>query len=99
MALVDADRLSTRSWNRYDLLDNGGVPSTEWIVDAYQHLEIGDEVPFTPDGNRGFPVAAIEPGKALVLGGTMNTSTGRLGRCQRSQSGGVRQQDHHIVPL
>jgi hypothetical protein len=64
-------------WYSYDLLDNGGVPSAEWIVDAYQHLEIGNEVPFAPGGNMGFPVAAIEPGRALVLGGTKNTSTGQ----------------------
>jgi hypothetical protein len=63
-------------WYSYDLLDNGGVPSVERIVDDFQHLEIGDEVPFTADGKMGFPVAGIEPGKALVLGGTMNTVTG-----------------------
>ena len=63
-------------WYSYDLLDNGGIPSAGRIIDDYQHLEIGDEVPFTPDGKMGFPVASIEPGKALVLGGTMNTVTG-----------------------
>lgn len=63
-------------WYSYDLLDNGGLPSAERIVDAYQHLEIGDEVPFTPDGKMGFPVANIEPGKALILGGMLNTATG-----------------------
>ena len=63
-------------WYSYDLLDNGGIPSADRIIDTYQHIEIGDAVPFTPDGNMGFPVAAIEPGRALVMGGTMNTSTG-----------------------
>ena len=63
-------------WYSYDLLDNGGVPSVERIVDDFQHLEIGDEVPFTPDGKMGFPVANIEPGKALILGGMLNTTTG-----------------------
>lgn len=63
-------------WYSYDLLDNGGVPSAERIIAAYQHLEIGDEVPFTPDGRMGFPVVAIEPSRALVLGGITNTETG-----------------------
>ncbi len=62
-------------WYSYDLLDNGGVPSAKRIIETYQHLKIGDEVPFTPNGNMGFPVAAIDPGRALVMGGTMNTST------------------------
>lgn len=63
-------------WYSYDLLDNGGVPSAEQIVEEYQRLEVGDEVPFTFDGRMGFPVAAINPQNFLVLGGTMNTSTG-----------------------
>jgi hypothetical protein len=63
-------------WYSYDLLDNGGVPSAERIIAEYQHLEVGDEVLATPDGKLGFPVATIEPGRALVLGGTMDTRTG-----------------------
>jgi proline iminopeptidase len=63
-------------WYSYDLLDNGGIPSTGRIISEYQQLEIGDEIPFTPDGNMGFPVVAIEPGRALVMGGTTNTSSG-----------------------
>ena len=63
-------------WYSYDLLDNGGLPSADQIIDTFQHLQIGDEVPFTPDGKMGFPVAGIEPGKALILGGMLNTDTG-----------------------
>jgi len=63
-------------WYTYDLLDNGGVPSAERIMAEHQHLEVGDEVLLTPDGKMGFPVAAIEPGRALALGGTMNIRTG-----------------------
>jgi proline iminopeptidase len=63
-------------WYSYDLLDNGGIPSAEQIISEYQQLEIGDAIPFTPDGNMSFPVVAIEPGKGLVMGGTTNTSTG-----------------------
>lgn len=63
-------------WYSYDLLDNGGVPSAERIMAEYQHLEVGDEVLLTPDGKMSYPVAMIEPGRALVLSGTMNTRTG-----------------------
>jgi hypothetical protein len=63
-------------WYTYDLLDKGGVPSAERIMAEHQHLEVGDEVLLTPDGKMGFPVAAIEPGRALALGGTMNIRTG-----------------------
>jgi len=63
-------------WYSYDLLDNGGVPSAERIMAEYQHLEVGDKVLLTADGKMGYPVAIIEPGRALVLSGTMNTRTG-----------------------
>ena len=63
-------------WYSYDLLDNQGVPSAERIMAEHQHLEVGDKVLLTPDGKMGYPVAIIEPGRALVLSGTMNTRTG-----------------------
>ena len=71
--VIDQQGITTYS---YDLLDNGGIPSAEQIISEYQQLEIGDAIPFTPDGNMGFPVVAIDPGKGLVMGGTTNTSTG-----------------------
>ena len=64
-------------WYSYDLLDNGGIPSADRIIPEFQHLEVGDTVKAVPNGSFGFPVAAITPGKALVLAGTMNTRTGQ----------------------
>ncbi len=64
-------------WYSYDLLDNGGIPSAERIIPEHQQIEIGDEVWLTPDGKARFPVAAVEPGKALVLSGLMDTKTGQ----------------------
>jgi len=64
-------------WYSYDLLDNGGVPSADHIIPEYQQVKVGDEVWGTPDGKLRFPVAIVEPGRALVLGGTMNTRTGK----------------------
>ena len=63
-------------WYSYDLLDNGGFPSADRIILGYQHLEVGDMVKAVPNGSFGFPVAQIEPNKALVLAGTMNPKTG-----------------------
>ena len=63
-------------WYSYDLLDNGGQPSAGEIIPEFQRLEIGDVVKAMPNGSFGFPVARIEPGCALTLGGTLNTATG-----------------------
>jgi proline iminopeptidase len=64
-------------WYSYDLLDNGGVPSAESILPEFQHLEVGEVVKAVPNGSFGFPVAAIDSGVALVLAGTLDTTTGK----------------------
>jgi hypothetical protein len=51
-------------WYSYDRLDQRGR-SADGIVEAWQALEVGDIVPTYPGG--GFEVAAIEPGRSLVL--------------------------------
>lgn len=55
----------------YDWIENLmglNIQSTDRIVPELQHLAIGDVVPLAP-GGFGVPVAAIEPGRALVLHG------------------------------
>jgi hypothetical protein len=64
-------------WYSYDLLDNGGQPSADRLLPEYQHLAVRDEVLLTPKGPLAMPVVALEPEKALVLGGTLNTRTGK----------------------
>jgi len=64
-------------WYSYDLLDNGGRPSANQILPEHQHLEVGDVVKAVPNGSFGFPVAAIDPERALVLAGTLDTRTGQ----------------------
>lgn len=64
-------------WYSYDLLDNGGAPSADRILPEFQKLGVGDTVKAVPNGAFGFPVARIEPERVLVLGGTMDTSTGK----------------------
>jgi hypothetical protein len=51
-------------WYSYDQLDMKGR-SSDVILPAYQHLEVGDTVPTDPGG--GFAVRAIDPGRSLVL--------------------------------
>lgn len=51
-------------WYSYDQLDQRGRSADE-IVDAWQTLAVGDVVPTHPGG--GFEVAAIDPGRSLVL--------------------------------
>jgi hypothetical protein len=42
-------------------------PSADRILPEFQRLEVGDEIPV--GGSPGFPVIAIEPERALILGG------------------------------
>jgi hypothetical protein len=52
----------------YDRLDNGGVPSADRIIPEFQHIEVGDILPWTPTADDGFIVRIVEPERALVLG-------------------------------
>ena len=64
-------------WYSYDLLDNGGQPSADRIIPAYQQLNVGDIVKAVPNGSFGFPVAVVELNRVLSLAGTINTRTGK----------------------
>ncbi len=45
-------------WYSYDWIDNLGIPSANRIVPELQHLEVGDLIPFSPDGKQGMWVKA-----------------------------------------
>jgi hypothetical protein len=64
-------------WYSYDLLDNGGAPSVDRIVPELQTLQVGDALPMTPDGKMSMPVRQIEPGRTIVMGGTLDSKTGK----------------------
>lgn len=56
----------------YDWLENLAgcdIHSTNRIIPELQYLEIGDVIRLGPEGYPAYPVAAVEPGRALVLGG------------------------------
>jgi hypothetical protein len=56
----------------YDWLENlvgCDIHSTNRIIPEEQYLEVGDIIRLGPEGYPVYPVAAIEPGRVLVLGG------------------------------
>ena len=64
-------------WYSYDLLDNAGEPSINHIAPDLQVLKVGDNLPMTPDGKMAMPVRQIEPGRVIVMGGTLDSKTGK----------------------
>lgn len=54
-------------WYSYDWIDNGGDPSANVILAAYQHVAPGDILPATPGMTDAFRVAAVSPPRDLVL--------------------------------
>jgi len=55
-------------WYSWDALDNGGKRSADRIIPSLQQLEVGDVLPYRPQGTDGFEVLRLEPERALVLG-------------------------------
>lgn len=55
-------------WYSYDGLDNGGIPSADWIVPELQHAEVGDIFPMSRTAQDTFVVRMVEPERALVVG-------------------------------
>ena len=64
-------------WYSYDLLDNGGMLSAGRILPEFQQIDIGDVVKAMPKGEFGFPVAIVDPCRALCLAGVLDTKTGK----------------------
>lgn len=64
-------------WYCYDWLHNGRRPSAHRIDPELQRLAVGQILPATPDGEEGFTVLELHPGRALVLGGTFDQEARR----------------------
>lgn len=62
-------------WYSYDRLDNGGVSSADRIITDFQHVEIGDILPWTPTADDGFVVRGVERERTLVLGDDQGSFT------------------------
>jgi hypothetical protein len=58
------------SYERLENLVGCEMHNADRILPEHQHLEIGDKVRLVPEGREPyFLVSAIEPGKAIILGG------------------------------
>jgi hypothetical protein len=53
-------------WYSYDWIDNLGIPSAQRILPAWQHLEVGDLIPMSPDGKQGFWVKDFEVNRWML---------------------------------
>ncbi len=54
-------------WYSYDRIDNGGHPSSEFILPEYQQIVPGDILPALPRAQEAFIVAEVEVPRHLVL--------------------------------
>ncbi len=64
----------------YELLENlvgSDIHNADRIIPEFQHLEVGDSVRMHPKSGYPYVVAAIEPGRALVLQTRVDTQTGK----------------------
>lgn len=60
--------LTRAGWYSYDLLDNLGRTSARRIIPELQHLEPGDIVPMSPDGEQGMRVHSVNAPHSMVWG-------------------------------
>jgi hypothetical protein len=56
-------------WYSIDLLDNGGVKSTDHLIDEWTDRKVGDRLRATPKEDSFFEVYKIEHEKSFVIGG------------------------------
>ena len=54
-------------WYSWDAIDNGGTPSATSILPTFQTVVAGDVLPAIPGAADAFVVAAVDPGRDLVL--------------------------------
>ena len=55
-------------WYAYDLIDNGGHPSSYRVVPEFQAVKVGDVFPALPGQNQVFSLMRLTPERDLVLG-------------------------------
>lgn len=53
-------------WYSIDWIDNGGKKSSETIIPLFQHIEVDQFIPFTPDGENGMWVAEFSEFKTIL---------------------------------
>jgi len=55
-------------WYSIDLLDNMGKPSAEVILPQFQHPQVGDVIPMSPDGKQGTYLKSFVPNQWMLWG-------------------------------
>ena len=64
------------SYERLENLVGCDMHNADRIIPEHQHLEVGDKVRLVPEGREPyFLVSAIEPGRAIILGGDAPPTT------------------------
>jgi proline iminopeptidase len=56
-------------WYSIDILDNGGVPSTDFLVDGWSERRVGDRISATPTQDEYFEVLKVDFERSFVVGG------------------------------
>jgi hypothetical protein len=69
LAQMGQGRGGLYSYERLENLIRCDMHNADRIIPELQNLQVGDKVRFVPDDNLAFDVAAIEPGRALILRG------------------------------
>ena len=70
LAQMGQGRGGLYSYERLENLVGCGMLNADRIIPEYQHVGIGDKVRLVPEGRDPFfVITAIEPGRAIVLGG------------------------------
>lgn len=62
-------------WYSYDWVDNLGIPSANCIIPEFQHLKIGQLIPFSPNGKIGMYIKDFETNCWMLWGDKEGVST------------------------
>ena len=63
-------------WYSIDSLDNGGVQSTDHLVQGWERRQVGDRLSATPKGDEFFNVYDVEVEKHFIIGGQTQRAGG-----------------------
>lgn len=55
-------------WYSYDWVDNLGIPSARRIIPEFQHFEVGQLIPFSPNGKMGMYIKDFETNSWMLWG-------------------------------
>lgn len=62
-------------WYSYDLVDNLGIPSSDRIIPEFQHFQVGQIIPMSPNGKMGMYVKEFIEPNWMIWGDKQNYSS------------------------